>query len=87
MDHEFSGALIAWNAEDRLTDATTPDGDHWQYTYDALGRRTAKQRLGADGEIAERITFTWDGTRLAEQATPWMVTRPPGTMRRAPTAR
>ncbi|MFJ1746962.1 putative T7SS-secreted protein [Streptomyces sp. NPDC088116] len=60
---------FTWNAEDRLTDASTPDGDHWQYTYDPLGRRTAKQRLGTDGAIAERFTFTWDGTRLVEQAT------------------
>ncbi|MEU0368696.1 putative T7SS-secreted protein [Streptomyces sp. NPDC006283] len=60
---------FTWNAEDRLTDATTPEGDHWQYSYDPLGRRTAKHRLAADGTVAERITFTWDGTRLAEQAT------------------
>ncbi|WP_305890715.1 putative T7SS-secreted protein [Streptomyces rugosispiralis] len=56
-----------WSPEDRLTDATTPDGDHWHYTYDPLGRRTAKQRLAKDGTAADRIDFTWDGTRLAEQ--------------------
>ncbi|MER6143426.1 putative T7SS-secreted protein [Streptomyces sparsogenes] len=58
-----------WNAEDRLTDATTPDGEHWHYTYDPLGRRTAKQRLAEDGTVADQILFTWDGTRLAEQTT------------------
>ncbi|WP_107424713.1 putative T7SS-secreted protein [Streptomyces antioxidans] len=56
-----------WNAEDRLTDATTPDGARWHYTYDPLGRRTAKQRLAKDGTATDRLEFTWDGTRLAEQ--------------------
>ncbi|MFF7747927.1 putative T7SS-secreted protein [Streptomyces sp. NPDC007971] len=59
-----------WNAEDRLTSVTTPDGTRWRYTYDALGRRTAKLRLAADGEtVVERIGFTWDGTTLCEQTT------------------
>ncbi|WP_432588894.1 putative T7SS-secreted protein [Streptomyces sp. HD1123-B1] len=58
-----------WNAEDRLTQATTPDGARWRYTYDPLGRRTAKCRLAADDTVAERIDFTWDGTRVAEQTT------------------
>ncbi|MGP3944070.1 RHS repeat-associated core domain-containing protein [Streptomyces sp. 6N106] len=59
-----------WNAEDRLTDATTPDGDHWHYTYDPLGRRISKQRLAEDGTVAESVTFAWEDTRLAEQSTP-----------------
>ncbi|MEU9795855.1 DUF6531 domain-containing protein [Streptomyces sparsogenes] len=58
-----------WNAQDRLTEATTPDGERWHYTYDPLGRRTAKQRLAEDGTVADQILFTWDGTRLAEQTT------------------
>ncbi|WP_078492026.1 putative T7SS-secreted protein [Streptomyces yerevanensis] len=59
-----------WDAEDRLTSVITPDGTHWRYTYDPLGRRTAKLRLAPDGEsIAERIDFTWDGTTLCEQTT------------------
>jgi RHS repeat-associated protein len=57
-----------WNAEDRLTDVVTPDGDHWHYTYDPLGRRVSKQRLTHDGEVAKFIEFAWDGTRLAEQS-------------------
>ncbi|MFD1832563.1 DUF6531 domain-containing protein [Streptomyces desertarenae] len=56
-----------WDAEDRLTEAITPDGTVWRYRYDPLGRRTAKQRLTADGEVAEEIRFTWDGTCLAEE--------------------
>ncbi|MFJ4639893.1 putative T7SS-secreted protein [Streptomyces hygroscopicus] len=59
-----------WNPEDRLTDATTPDGERWHYTYDPLGRRTTKQRLAENGAVAERVDFAWDGTRLAEQTTP-----------------
>ncbi len=60
----------AWDAEDRLTSVVTPDGTRWRYTYDPLGRRTAKLRLAADGEtVVERVDFTWDGTTLFEQTT------------------
>ncbi|WP_328779975.1 DUF6531 domain-containing protein [Streptomyces canus] len=59
-----------WDAEDRLTSVTTPDGTRWRYTYDPLGRRTAKLRLAEDGEtVVERVDFTWDGTTLCEQTT------------------
>ncbi|MEU0372105.1 putative T7SS-secreted protein [Streptomyces sp. NPDC006283] len=59
-----------WDAEDRLTAVVTPDGTRWRYRYDPLGRRTAKQRLAADGEtVAEEVLFTWDGTTLCEQTT------------------
>ncbi|WP_413757633.1 RHS repeat-associated core domain-containing protein [Streptomyces sp. MMBL 11-3] len=57
-----------WDAEDRLTSVTTPDGSVWRYRYDPLGRRTAKQRLAPDGmTVAEEIRFTWDGATLVEQ--------------------
>ncbi|BBC33294.1 hypothetical protein SGFS_045880 [Streptomyces graminofaciens] len=59
-----------WDAEDRLTSVTTPDGTRWRYTYDPLGRRTAKLRLSGDGEtVVERVDFTWDDTTLCEQTT------------------
>ncbi|MEV5346065.1 DUF6531 domain-containing protein [Streptomyces achromogenes] len=59
-----------WDAQDRLTSVVTPDGTRWRYTYDPLGRRTAKLRLAEDGEtIVERVDFTWDGTTLCEQTT------------------
>ncbi|MER5290948.1 putative T7SS-secreted protein [Streptomyces pharetrae] len=59
-----------WDAEDRLTSVTTPDGTRWRYTYDPLGRRTAKLRLAEDGEtVVEQVVFTWDGTTLCEQTT------------------
>ncbi|MEU9402784.1 DUF6531 domain-containing protein [Streptomyces sp. NPDC048242] len=58
----------AWNTDGQLTAVTTPDGTRWQYTYDPLGRRTAKLRMAADGvTVLERTTFTWDGTTLCEQ--------------------
>ncbi|MTE21495.1 type IV secretion protein Rhs [Streptomyces sp. TRM43335] len=60
----------AWDAEDRLTSVTTPDGTVWHYRYDPLGRRIAKQRLAADGQtVVERTDFTWDGPVLIEQTT------------------
>ncbi|MEV6107979.1 putative T7SS-secreted protein [Streptomyces sp. NPDC051940] len=60
----------AYDAENRLTSVTTPDGTVWRYRYDPLGRRTAKQRLAADGRtVAEETAFTWDDTLLCEQTT------------------
>ncbi|WP_405806208.1 DUF6531 domain-containing protein [Streptomyces sp. NBC_01187] len=53
-----------WNADDRLTQVTTPNAETWTYAYDPLGRRINK--TAPDGQ---RIHFTWDGTRLAEQTT------------------
>ncbi|MFJ4783361.1 RHS repeat-associated core domain-containing protein [Streptomyces sp. NPDC088794] len=59
-----------WDAEDRITAVTTPDGSRWNYTYDPLGRRTGKLRIGADGKtVLERTVFTWDGNTLCEQTT------------------
>ncbi|MFH8937156.1 DUF6531 domain-containing protein [Streptomyces griseosporeus] len=59
----------SWDAENRLTSCTTPDGVTWLYRYDPLGRRTAKVRLDESGAPVEEIRFTWDGPRLAEQTT------------------
>ncbi len=64
-----------WDADDRLTGVTTPDGQRWRYRYDPFGRRIAKQRLIGDGSgggsddggVAERFDFAWDGVVLAEQ--------------------
>ncbi|MGW2173615.1 RHS repeat-associated core domain-containing protein [Streptomyces sp. NPDC001705] len=56
-----------WSPEDRLVRAVTPDGSEWRYTYDPDGRRVGKQRLGTGGDVLEETTFSWDGTRLAEQ--------------------
>ncbi|WP_255953525.1 putative T7SS-secreted protein [Streptomyces odontomachi] len=59
-----------WDTEDRLTAVLTPDGTRWRYTYDPLGRRTAKHRLAPDGAtVVEQTIFTWDGTTLCEQTT------------------
>ncbi|MFD5030129.1 putative T7SS-secreted protein [Streptomyces sp. NPDC058405] len=58
----------AWDTENRLTSVITPDGTRWRYRYDALGRRSAKQRLAADSEsVVEEVRFTWDGLTLCEQ--------------------
>ncbi|MFE6336249.1 RHS repeat-associated core domain-containing protein [Streptomyces sp. NPDC057798] len=56
-----------WDAEDRLTAVTTPDGTRWRYRYDPLGRRVSKQRLTAGGGIAEEVRFTWFNATLVEQ--------------------
>ncbi|MEH0422808.1 DUF6531 domain-containing protein [Streptomyces sp. B21-083] len=57
-----------WDAEDRLTQVTTPDGRRWTYVYDGLGRRVAKRLLSDDGRVIEETVFTWDGSHLAEQS-------------------
>ncbi|MFJ4966837.1 putative T7SS-secreted protein [Streptomyces sp. NPDC088729] len=57
-----------WDAESRLSSVITPDGTRWRYRYDPLGRRTAKQRLCADGRtVVEEVRFAWDGLTLCEQ--------------------
>ncbi|MFE5911367.1 putative T7SS-secreted protein [Streptomyces wedmorensis] len=52
-----------WDAEDRMTSVTTPDGTVWRYGYDPLGRRISKR------SAQETVHFTWDGTTLCEQTT------------------
>ncbi|MEU9247388.1 DUF6531 domain-containing protein [Streptomyces sp. NPDC048385] len=60
----------AWDAESRLASVRTPDGTSWCYTYDPLGRRTAKQRMDTDGlTVLEQVDFVWDGVTLCEQVT------------------
>ncbi|MFG2895365.1 RHS repeat-associated core domain-containing protein [Streptomyces sp. NPDC048248] len=58
-----------WNAEDRLTAVTTPSGLTWQYLYDPLGRRIAKQRYDSNRQMTEETVFTWDGHLLVEEST------------------
>ncbi|WP_405958931.1 RHS repeat protein [Streptomyces sp. NBC_00868] len=56
-----------WNTEDRVVGVVTPDGTHWHYRYDPLGRRTAKQRLSETGDVLEETLFIWDGATLCEE--------------------
>ncbi len=56
-----------WDSQDRLVRADTPDHGGWHYSYDPMGRRTGKQHVTGDGTATDRIRFTWDGPRLAEQ--------------------
>ncbi|MBZ6174070.1 RHS domain-containing protein [Streptomyces olivaceus] len=59
---------FTWDSEDRLRTVTTPDGRHWRYRYDPLGRRVAKDLVHADGiKSVGGTEFIWDGTRLAEE--------------------
>ncbi|MDT7729309.1 MAG: hypothetical protein QOI21_5885 [Actinomycetota bacterium] len=56
-----------WDAQDRMTAVRTPDGSHWRYRYDPVGRRIAKQRLAPDQSVAESVEFVWDGGKLVEE--------------------
>jgi RHS repeat-associated protein len=66
-----SGARQVWHYRygmgDRLIEAVNPAGHRWQYRYDALGRRIAKQRVNDDGSLIEETRFAWDGDVLVEQ--------------------
>ena len=39
----------------------------WSYTYDALGRRVAKYRVGEDSAKADETRFVWDGSHLLQE--------------------
>ena len=39
----------------------------WSYTYDALGRRGAKYRVGEDSAKADETCFVWDGSHLLQE--------------------
>ncbi|QES40283.1 hypothetical protein DEJ49_04170 [Streptomyces venezuelae] len=58
-----------WDAEDRLTQVTTPQGMTCQYRYDPLGRRVAKHLQASDGTVTSSFTFAWDGSLLVERST------------------
>jgi len=68
ISHKPAAWSYQWDADDRLTAVTTPDGTTWRYRYDPLGRRVSKQRFGPSGAPAEEAIFTWDGAVLAEES-------------------
>ncbi|GIM77861.1 hypothetical protein Aau02nite_78020 [Amorphoplanes auranticolor] len=79
FDYDGKGRLVrradttgtwefTWDAEDRMTGVTTPDGDRWHYLYDGFGRRITKRRLGADGRVLAEVHFAWSGDLLLEQS-------------------
>lgn len=52
---ELGETSYCWNRAGQLSGVTLPDGDCWEYGYDAFGRRVRK--AGPE----EVITFIWDG--------------------------
>ncbi|GGK37130.1 putative T7SS-secreted protein [Nocardia camponoti] len=60
-----------YNAFDQLTDVYTPEGEWWQYTYDALGDRTSKCLLDPTGNrTSELVRFVFDDNTLVEEIGP-----------------
>ncbi|MBO0802513.1 MAG: RHS repeat-associated core domain-containing protein, partial [Nocardiopsaceae bacterium] len=57
-----------WDADNRLTAVTTPDGTTWHYHYDPMGRRITKRHVDATGQELAATSYAWDGNALAEQA-------------------
>ncbi|KAB8157053.1 hypothetical protein FH609_030060, partial [Streptomyces sp. 3MP-14] len=81
LSHKAEVWRYAWDAEDRLTRVTTPDGTVWRYHYDPFGRRIAKERLAEDGHtVVERTDFTWQNTLLVEQTSTGVGHRGPTTL-------
>lgn len=77
-EHDAQGRLVTrssggrqwrytWDAFDRLTAVLLPDATRWQYHYDPLGRRIAKQHVDGTGALLARVEFVWDGGILIEQ--------------------
>ncbi|MGW0909336.1 DUF6531 domain-containing protein [Streptomyces sp. NPDC002853] len=57
-----------WNAENRLVAVETPEGEHWTYEYDPLGRRIAKRNTSGGENPDDHVLFVWDGENLAEES-------------------
>ncbi|PHM34690.1 RHS repeat-associated core domain-containing protein [Xenorhabdus szentirmaii] len=51
-----------WNSQNQLIGVQTPGGQHWDYRYDAFGRRTEK----VCEQAGSRTTYLWDGDVPAE---------------------
>ncbi|AVF33730.1 hypothetical protein BV494_01775 [Rahnella sikkimica] len=56
-----------WNAQNRLCGLITPDGERWQYAYDAFGRRISKRREGGNGNKPAGYDYLWSGDQLIEE--------------------
>ena len=54
-DGEIREWHFQWDALDRLTGVTRPDGERWTYLYDAFSRRISK--ISSNGR---RLGFVWD---------------------------
>lgn len=50
-----------WDGLDQLSSVTRPDGQTWEYKYDAFGRRVEKKGPG------QTTQFVWDGDVLAHE--------------------
>jgi RHS repeat-associated protein len=50
-----------WTADGRLKGVETPEGERWQYQYDAFGRRVRKTGP------KETVDYTWDDGVVAEE--------------------
>ena len=64
--HQGQRATFEWDAFNRMSRATTPQGVT-TFAYDPLGRRIAKHHR--QGEEDKRTVFGWDGDVLAYEST------------------
>ncbi|EBP0654001.1 RHS repeat protein [Salmonella enterica] len=59
-----------WDDFDRLREVRTPDGEVWQYSYDAFGRRTAKRNIiraawKQNHHTVSEVRYQWLGMALS----------------------
>ncbi|MFD0149507.1 helix-turn-helix domain-containing protein [Streptomyces sp. NPDC055721] len=63
-----------WDAADRLTACTTPDGTRWTNRYDPLDRHVANRRHADDGAIVAVEHYRTHDTRYAASVAAWLDT-------------
>lgn len=55
-----------WDDRNQLSELITPQGERWQYRYDAFGRRVSKRRLNTTRGIAG-YDYQWSGDQIVAQ--------------------
>ncbi|MDN8599679.1 YD repeat-containing protein [Citrobacter sp. S2-9] len=55
-----------WDDQGQLQQLMTPQGERWQYRYDAFGRRISKRRLDGVKGIAG-YDYRWSGDQLVAE--------------------
>jgi RHS repeat-associated protein len=65
----------AWDCRDLLREVRLPDGSRVRMTYDALGRRIAKEVQAPGAASAHTVEFVWDGDVIAADIRPDRGTR------------
>ena len=69
-DQDVATGRCAWNARGDLVTFSTPNGKHWHYRYDCLGRRVEKR-----GPTGDTWRYVWAGCPRARRTLREWLTR------------